>query len=100
MLSAMEFMEGSLPLRVFHRIIDSERLNPMLIAMTRTTKHMPTLKYMRLSVENNLVLDVDSSRATSVCLEIREKKEMMTTMRKSGGLCQFENLSGRCRTTF
>ena len=32
MLSDMEFTEGSLPSRVFRRIIDDERLNPMLVA--------------------------------------------------------------------
>lgn len=41
-------LDGSKPERHFRKIIDSKRLNPMLMAMARAARHMPTIRRLGL----------------------------------------------------
>ena len=60
LLLAMSSMDGSEPVRAFRKILDGERLNPMLMAMARAARQMPAMRSLLLS------LNEDSSSAFKV----------------------------------
>lgn len=44
------YLDGLKPERYFRKIIDGERLNPMLMAMARAARHMPAIRSLRLHI--------------------------------------------------
>lgn len=44
-------LDGNKPVQIFRRIIDGERLTPMVMAMTRAARHMPAMLCLGLHLD-------------------------------------------------